>query len=102
MRINRLIVEVYGDEFEAAKRTLLDLLEVERARFNVEFETVGAQAGLAFSTYRALATQSLLASHFGLQPSDLALDPSFQRRTQDNPSAVFNISLEPLSTEPLQ
>ena len=102
LRINRLIVEVYGDEFEAAKRTLLDLLEVERARFNVEFETVGAQAGLAFSTYRALATQSLLASHFGLQPSDLALDPSYQRRTQDNPTAVFNISLEPLSTEPLQ
>lgn len=101
LRINLLIVEVYGDEFEAAKRTLLDLLEVERARFNVEFETVGAQAGLAFSTYRALATQSKLAEHFGLAKSELAFDPNFQRITQDNPFAIFDVSIEPLSTDPL-
>lgn len=102
LRINRLIVEVYGDEFDAAKRTLLDLLEVERARFTVEFETVGAQAGLAFSTYRALATQSQLASHFGLQQSDLAFEPNFQSLTQYNPTAVFDVLIEPLSEEPLQ
>lgn len=96
LRINRLIVEVYGDEFLAAKRTLLDLLEVERARFNVEFEAVGAQAGLAFSTYRALAAQSLLADHFGLAKSDLALEPVFQERVKDNPTAIFNTSIEPL------
>lgn len=96
LRINRLIVEVYGDEFEAAKRTLLDLLEVERARFNVEFETVGAQAGLAFSTYRALAARSQLASHFGLQKSDLALEPQFQDRAQLGPTRVFDVSIEPL------
>ncbi|WP_299506332.1 TolC family protein [uncultured Roseobacter sp.] len=96
LRINRLIVEVYGDEFLAAKRSLLDLLEVERARFNVEFEAVGAQAGLAFSTYRALAAQSLLANHFGLAKSDLALEPRFQDRVKDNPTAVFNVNIEPL------
>ncbi|MBW4710679.1 TolC family protein [Roseobacter sp. YSTF-M11] len=96
LRINRLIVEVYGDEFEAAKRTLLDLLEVERARFNVEFEAVGAQAGLAFSTYRALAAQSLLAAHFGLAKSDLALQPQFQARVKENPTAIFNVNIEPL------
>lgn len=96
LRINRLIVEVYGDEFEAAKRTLLDLLDVERARFNVEFEAVGAQAGLAFSTYRTLATRSKLAAHFGLSRADLSLEPTFsdtaQRRVQD----VFNVQIEPL------
>ncbi|WP_300055339.1 TolC family protein [uncultured Roseobacter sp.] len=96
LRINRLIVEVYGDEFVAARRTLLDLLEVERARFNVEFEAVGAQAGLAFSTYRALAVQSRLASHFGLAKSDLALAPGFQERVQDNPRAIFDVTIEPL------
>ncbi len=102
LRINLLIVEVYGEEFEAAKRTLLDLLEVERARFIVEFETVGAQAGLAFSTHRALATQSKLASHFGLAKSDLAFAPNFQNLTKDNPLSIFDVSIEPLSTEPLQ
>ncbi|MFK7745815.1 MAG: TolC family protein [Roseobacter sp.] len=96
LRINRLIVEVYGDEFEAAKRTLLDLLEVERARFNVEFESVGAQAGLAFSTYRALATRSKLSDHFGLAKSDLALKPEFQDRAKGNPTNVFNVAIEPL------
>lgn len=96
LRINRLIVEVYGDEFLAAKRSLLDLLEVERARFNVEFEAVGAQAGLAFSTYRALAAQSLLARHFGLAKSDLALEPVFQDRVRDNPRAIFDVTIEPL------
>ncbi|WP_229884147.1 TolC family protein [Roseobacter sp. MH60115] len=96
LRINRLIVEVYGDEFLAAKRTLLDLLEVERARFNVEFEAVGARAGLAFSTYRALAAQSLLAEHFGLAKADIALEPRFQDRVKGNPTAVFNVAIEPL------
>ena len=96
LRINRLIVEVYGDEFEAAKRTLLDLLEVERARFNVEFENVGAQAGLAFSTYRTLAARSKLASHFDLAKSDLALEPAFRSRAAVAPTNVFNTTIEPL------
>ena len=96
LRINRLIVEVYGDEFLAAKRTLLDLLEVERARFNVEFESVGAQAALAFSTYRTLATRSRLAEHFGLAKADLALEPSFLSRASKEPITVFDVSIEPL------
>ncbi|MEM1076157.1 MAG: TolC family protein [Pseudomonadota bacterium] len=103
LRINRLIVEVYGEEFEAAKRTLLDLLEVERARFNVEFESVGAEAGLAFSTYRALATQSKLAGFFGLAASELALEPAFQQRARVSPATVFDTTIAPLSDgEPLQ
>lgn len=101
LRINRLLVEVYQDEFEAAKRTLLDLLEIERARFNVEFESVGAEAGLAFSTYRTLATRSKLASHFGLQKSDIAFDANFQERAKLGPTTVFNTTIEPLSVEPV-
>lgn len=96
LRINRLIVEVYGDEFLAAKRSLLDLLEVERARFNVEFESVGAQAALAFSTYRALATRSKLAEHFGLAKADLALEPTFLSRASTDPQSVFDVTIEPL------
>ena len=96
LRINRSIVEVYGDEFRAAKRTLLDLLEVERARFTVEFETVGAQSGLVFSTYRALAAQSLLAGYFDLPASELALEPVFRDRAKTAPENVFNVKIEPL------
>ncbi|MGD9293814.1 MAG: TolC family protein [Roseobacter sp.] len=101
LRINRLLVDVYQEEFEAAKRSLLDLLEIERARFNVEFESVGADAGLAFSTYRTLATRSKLASHFGLAKSDIAFDANFQERARLGPTTVFDTTIEPLTVEPV-
>lgn len=96
LSVNRTLVNVYGEEFEAAKRTLLDLLEVERSRFNVEFEKVSAEASLTFSKYRVLASQSRLAEHFGLQPADIALEPTFQRRALTSPTAIFNSVIEPL------
>ncbi|GGH32481.1 outer membrane protein, adhesin transport system [Cribrihabitans marinus] len=96
LRINRLIVDAYAEEFDAAKRTLLDLLEVERARFNVEFQSVSADASLAFSTYRALAVQSALAQHFGVARSDMALEPTFQARAKASRGFVFETTIEPL------
>ncbi len=96
LSVNRTLVDVYGEEFNAAKRTLLDLLEVERSRFNVEFEKVSAEASLSFSKYRILAAQSRLAEHFGLKPADIALEPAFQRRALAQPTSVFNSVIEPL------
>ena len=96
LSVNRTLVDVYGEEFDAAKRSLLDLLEVERSRFNVEFEKVSADASLAFSRYRVVATQSRLAEHFGVKPADIALEPTFQRRALASPTAVFNSVIEPL------
>lgn len=94
--VNRTLVDVYGEEFEAAKRSLLDLLEVERARFNVEFEAVSAEASLAFSRYRVLAAQSRLAAHFGVAASDMALEPGFHDKARRQTNSVFNIAIEPL------
>ena len=96
LRINGLIVEVYTDEFTAAKRTLLDLLEVERARFNVEFQKVSSDAGLAFGTYRVLAAGSVLARHFGVKSSDITMEPNFQATAKRAPTQVFNVNIEPL------
>ena len=96
LSVNRTLVDVYNEEFNAAKRTLLDLLEVERSRFNVEFEKVSADASLSFSKYRVLATQSRLAEHFGVKPADIALEPTFQRRALVSPISVFNSTIEPL------
>ena len=96
LEINRLLVAVYEEEFEAAKRTLLDLLEIERARFNVEFESVGAEAGLVFSSYRTLATRSQLATYFGLAKSELALEPEYLSRMSGSPINVFDVTIEPL------
>lgn len=96
LQINELIVVVYGEEFEAATRSLLDLLEVERSRFNVEFQKVNADSSLAFSTYRVLAVQSVLASHFGVKQSDIAFDPNFQQRAKSSQTFMFDVNIEPL------
>ncbi|MDW4496603.1 TolC family protein [Sulfitobacter sp. D35] len=96
LAIDRTIVDVYGEEFLAAKRSLLDLLEVERARFSTEFQKVSADASVAFSSYRVLAAQSTLAQHFGVKPSDMALEPNFEDRALVSPSRVFNTTIEPL------
>ena len=96
LRINRLIVGIYGEEFAAAKRTLLDLLEVERARFNVEFQKVSSDAGVAFGSYRMLAAGSELAQHFGVKNSDITFAPNFQNRVKDAPTQVFNVNIEPM------
>ncbi len=95
-RINKLIVTVYGEEFEAATRSLLDLLEVERSKFNVEFQKVNADSSVAFSTYRILAVQSILASHFGVKQSEIALAPNFQQRAVQSQTFVFDVNIEPL------
>ena len=96
LAVNRTLVDVYGEEFDAAKRTLLDLLEVERARFNVEFEQVSSEASVAFSAYRVLAAQSRLAAHFGLPASEMALEPGFHGKARAQTNSVFNIAIEPL------
>lgn len=96
LAVNRLLVKQFDEEFQAAKRSLLDLLEVERALFNVEFQKASADASLAFSSYRLLAAQSVLAEHFGVQKSDIALEPEYQARALVSPTSVFNTKVEKL------
>ncbi|MEH6647327.1 TolC family protein [Sulfitobacter sp.] len=96
LQINKAIVIVYGEEFDAAKRTLLDLLEVERNHFNVEFQKVSSDASVAFSTYRVLAAQGTLAEHFGIKRTDIAPMPGFQKKALISPMSVFDVAIEPL------
>ncbi|WP_162798492.1 TolC family protein [Sulfitobacter sp. SK012] len=96
LQINRLIVNLYNEEFAAAKRTLLDLLEVQRARFNVEFQKTSSDAGVAFGTYRVLAAGSELAQYFGIKNSDIAFAPNFQERVKNAPTQIFNVNIEPM------
>ncbi|MEX0339473.1 MAG: TolC family protein [Arenibacterium sp.] len=94
---NRELVEQFESEFQAGTRTLLELLEVERAMFDVEFETVSAQASLAFSAYRLLATQSKLAQYFGATAAGHTLAPDFSERALVKPTSVFRTQIQPLS-----
>jgi adhesin transport system outer membrane protein len=96
LAVNQLMVTQFTEEFRAAKRSLLDMLEVERARYNVEFQKVSADASRAFSSYRVLAAQSKLANYFGLKKSDIALVPNYQSRALVKPTSVFNTRVEKL------
>ncbi len=96
LAVNRRLVEQFETEFEAATRTLLDLLEVQRATFEVEFEKISADASLAFSRYRLLAAQSRLARHFGVENANAALIPDFEDRALAHTTSVFRTSIPAL------
>ncbi|MEP1537438.1 MAG: TolC family protein [Paracoccaceae bacterium] len=95
-RINRNLVTQFNSEFEAGTRSLLDVLEAERASFDVEFEKISAEASLTFSAYRLLATQSRLAQHFGVSHAEGVLIPNFEDRAQQSPTSVFKTKIPAL------
>ncbi len=87
-RSNISLVRQYNDEFDAAQRTLLDVLEAERALFNIRFQRVSGEAAVVFAKYRLLAVQSRLASHFGAASSNVSLIPNYAQRAESNARAV--------------
>lgn len=96
-RANARIAEQQRLEFEAGERTLLDLLEAERALFNVRFQRISAEAGLVYAQYGVLAAQSGLAAHFGVGMSGVALLPGYADRAEADPrGTVFDTRIAPL------
>lgn len=63
---NQDLVQQYLQEFQLATRSLLDVLIAETELFTSRFDQINSQASLVFSGYRMMATQSKLASHFGV------------------------------------
>ena len=93
---NTKIVRQQRDEFEAGERTLLDLLETERALFNVKFQRVSADHAITLAQYRMLAAQSSLARQFGVEMSGMPLLPNYAAQAQANPRAtVFQTRVAP-------
>lgn len=102
---NRKIVKNYREEYELAKRTLLDVLDAERARFNSEFQQIGAAAAHQFSSFRMLATQNRLAEHFGMPRDKIVPDGDYENKFLDasrrglvntSGQSIFNIDIAPL------
>ncbi|MEM1075755.1 MAG: TolC family protein [Pseudomonadota bacterium] len=89
---NEKIVEAFKSEFEAAKRPLLEVLDAERALFNLKVRRTNAEAAVAYQQYRMLAAQSLLSRHFGLSPFGRNLSADFAARVQAEPREDFDIS----------
>jgi outer membrane protein, adhesin transport system len=93
---NRRVVSNYLEEFQLAKRTLLDVLDAERALFNSQFQQISVAAAYRYAGYRILAAASRLASYFGIEAQDLAPVPVIEERTISDPLGIFNVTIEPL------
>ena len=101
---NKRIVKNYIEEYELSKRTLLDVLDAERALFNSRFQYIGVNAAAKFASYRMLASKSSLARHFGVATASLASSPDHEERFLNSTGrggnvtgqSFFNIKIEPL------
>lgn len=93
----RRAADQYLTQFEAGTRTLLEVLEAERAWFSARFEDVSAEASYAFNQYQLLAVESRLARHFGVQNANVALLPDFESRaTTQGAFQIFSTDIPDL------
>ncbi len=90
------IVDNYREEYSLSKRSLLDVLDAERARFNTGFQRISVRAAYRFAEYRMLAVQSKLVDYFGAKPAVSVTKPNFEQRVSDRPLEVFNVTIDPL------
>ena len=75
---NTKVVASYQDEYNANKRSLLDVLDAENAKFASQFELSNVTALHVFSSYELLAQKGVLLDTLGVQaPSvpDVSGDP---------------------------
>ncbi|MEN0041583.1 MAG: TolC family protein [Pseudomonadota bacterium] len=100
---NKKIVRNYLEEYELSKRSLLDVLDGERALFNTRFQLQSVNAAYRFAAFRMRATQSRLAHFFGVSRSAIAPTPDVEQRLinsgGDRPFSsqrFFNVNIEPL------
>ena len=96
LQANRRIVNSYREEYELSKRSLLDVLDAERALFNNQFQQISVASSFHFAKFRMLATMSKLAAHFGISATALAPIPDVEERIISDPNGIFNITIEPL------
>ena len=93
----RRTADQYIDQFGAGTRTLLDVLDAERAWFNARFEDVSAESSYLFNQYQMLAVESRLADHFGVGAARVALAPGFEARARrDGAFSVFDTTIPAL------
>ncbi|MDQ2634605.1 MAG: TolC family outer membrane protein [Pseudomonadota bacterium] len=75
---NTKVVASYQDEYNANKRSLLDVLDAENAKFASQFELSNVTALHVFSSYELLAQMGVLLKTLGVQAPqipDVPADP---------------------------
>jgi adhesin transport system outer membrane protein len=73
---NIKVVATYRDEYNANKRSLLDLLDAENARFSSQFELSNVISVHIFSSYELLAQMGVLLKSLGVHAQNIPDVPS--------------------------
>lgn len=79
---NKKVVATYKDEYDANKRSLLDLLDAENSLFASQFELSNVTALHVFSSYELLAQMGVLLASLGVEAQQMPDVP-------ENPLPVF-------------
>jgi adhesin transport system outer membrane protein len=87
------VVRAYEDEFRAAKRSLLDLLDAEGARFNTQIQVVTQEAVNVFSGFRILAASGRLLAAMDIVPPP---ESNAGQRVLTRDKGLFSTELAPL------
>lgn len=87
------VVRAYEDEFRAAKRSLLDLLDAEGTRFNTQIQVVTQEAVNVFSGFRILAASGRLLASLDIAPPPEA---NAVQRVITRDQGLFSVDLPPL------
>ncbi|NRB32461.1 MAG: TolC family outer membrane protein [Rhizobiaceae bacterium] len=64
------VVAAYREEYEADRRSLLDVLDAENTRFAIEFELSNVRSIRAFAAYQILGHAGVLLDHLGVRRPD--------------------------------
>ncbi|MFT5509802.1 MAG: adhesin transport system outer membrane protein [Hyphomicrobiaceae bacterium] len=89
------VVKTYNEEFRLSKRSLLDLLDSERARYDADITLIGARSLLLFAQYQMLGATGTLIRNFGARVSDATI--ANRRESVARSGALFSVALPPLS-----
>ncbi|MCB1458220.1 MAG: TolC family outer membrane protein [Nitratireductor sp.] len=71
---NNKLVKTYLNEYEAGKRSLLDVLDAQNTQFRSRYELSNAEAIRLFSSYEMLANMGSLLRHFGIEGDATVVD----------------------------
>lgn len=96
---NAKVVVSYQDEYNANKRSLLDVLDAENAKFASEFELSNVTALHVFSSYELLAQMGVLLATLGVQAQEIPDPPSKPLPALLSSPSKSQFDIPPLSQE---
>ncbi|MEM8750513.1 MAG: TolC family outer membrane protein [Pseudomonadota bacterium] len=93
---NRKVVRAYRDEYQANKRSLLDVLDAENSRFVSEFDLSNASAIQRFSSYQLVAHTGQLLKRFGVATPKGGRNPEPAYKPRARNASSFNLTIPSL------